>query len=128
MSPTTNLQSYLTQCCEKYDFLGCVIAGDDGLLLAASGESIDDEFTAHLPNWLASGNHICQLGNLGNMACCCVLPRNKAALMLAWSIENDTETPLYFAALTKSIPKQTVTTLNTISNQALHLLQPLEKQ
>ena len=118
MTQATNLQEYLTQCCKEYDFLGCVVADGDGLMLAMSGEDMRDEFIAHLSGWLSSGRKISELGGIGSMACCCVVPRNKAAVMLAWSIERDHGQTLYFAALTKKIPPKVVSVLDTIANQA----------
>lgn len=117
MTQATNLQEYLTQCCDEYDFLGCVVADGDGLMLAMSGEDMRDEFIAHLSSWLSSGKKISNLGGIGDMACCCVVPRNRTAIMLAWSIDRDHDQQLYFAALTKKIPKNVVSVLDSIANE-----------
>ncbi len=117
MTQATNLQEYLSQCCDEYDFLGCVVADGDGLMLAMSGEDMHDEFIAHLSGWLSSGRKISELGGMGDMACCCVVPRNKAAVMLAWSIDRDHGQHLYFAALTKKIPPKVVSALDTMAEQ-----------
>lgn len=117
MTQATNLQEYLSQCCDEYGFLGCVVADGDGLMLAMSGEDMHDEFIAHLSGWLSSGRKISELGGMGDMACCCVVPRNKAAVMLAWSIDRDHGQHLYFAALTKKIPPKVVSALDTMAEQ-----------
>ncbi len=118
MTQATNLQEYLYQCCDEYGFLGCVVADGDGLMLAMSGEDMRDEFIAHLSGWLSSGSKISELGGIGSMACCCVVPRTNTALMLAWSIERDNEQRIYFAALTKSIPARVVSALDAMAEQA----------
>ncbi|MDQ6954961.1 MAG: hypothetical protein Q9M20_05905 [Mariprofundaceae bacterium] len=117
MSEAQNLHEYLVHCCEEYDFMGCVVADGDGLMLAMSGENMHDEFIAHLSGWLSSGSNISELGGLGSMACCCMVPRNKNGVMLAWSIERDHEQHLYFAALTKRIPPKIVNALDTMAEQ-----------
>jgi len=122
MTQATNLQDYLSQCCDEYDFLGCVVADGDGLMLAMSGEDMKDEFIAHLSGWLSSGSKISELGGMGGMACCCIVPRNKAAVMLAWSIDRNPDQQIYFAALTKRIPPKVVSTLDNMANQVKKLV------
>ncbi len=126
MTQATNLQEYLSQCCDKYDFLGCVVADGDGLMLAMSGEDMRDEFIAHLSGWLSSGSKISELGGIGSMACCCVVPRNKTALMLAWGIERDHNQQLFFAALTKKIPPKVVASLDNIAEQVKKFVNPIK--
>jgi hypothetical protein len=68
MTQASSLQEYLAQCCDEYDFLGCVVADGDGLMLAMSGEDMRDEFIAHLSGWLSSGRKISELGGMGDHA------------------------------------------------------------
>ena len=117
MAQASNLQEYLHQCCDEYGFSGCVVADADGLMLAMSGEDMRDEFIAHLSGWLSAGSKISELGGIGSMSCCCVVPRTNTALMLAWSIERDNNQQIFFAALTKSIPSRVVGALDAMAEK-----------
>ncbi len=99
-----SLREYLRGCCERHGFVAMVVADAHGMTLAHEGESMGDAFVAHLPVWLESGDRVSKMGGLGGSLCCCVLPANRAALMLAWQASRENGEKLFFAVLTRQLP------------------------
>lgn len=117
------LKKFLQYSCHKNNFSSCVVVGQDGLALCTAGETMPDEFIAYLPDWLASGTKIGHYSGLGELACCCVVPKKASSLMLVWEIcWNDEH--LYFAILTPRLAADTVKTLTNIAERVRELLEP----
>ncbi len=117
-----SLTSYLEKCCDLYGFESCTVATGDGFLLASAGEDMGDEFIALLPKWLRLGQTIGETTAHGRMSCCCMVPENKTSLLLAWKVQDGEAGELFFAALTKRLPSNTVATLKKMSDDTLDLL------
>jgi len=116
------MEAYLQSCCEDHDWIGCVVVGADGLLLASVGHGLDDGCTALLPNWLAAGEGIAMKGDLNGMSCCCMMPKNQSAMILAWSVDVEGGEPLYFAIRTCHIPRKVVAVLEAIGKDVRQML------
>jgi len=118
------MEAYLQACCERYEWIGCVVVGADGLLLARVGHGLDDGCTALLPSWLAAGDGIAMQGDLDGMTCCCLMPKNQSAMILAWSVDVAGSTPLYFAVRTRHIPRKVVSVLQEVGVGVRNILYP----
>ncbi len=113
---------YLEKVCASFEFASCIVATGDGFLLACAGEDMGEEFIAHLPQWLRLGQAIGETTTQGGMSCCCMVPENKTALLLAWKIEDSEHGELFFAAFTQKIPTKAVAILRKISTNVIALL------
>ncbi|MDQ6994255.1 MAG: hypothetical protein Q9M18_01505 [Mariprofundaceae bacterium] len=118
------MKAYLQKCCDDHAWMGCVVVGGDGLLLASVGHSLDDGCTALLPNWLTAGEGIAMQGDLDGMSCCCIMPKNQSAMILASSVDIKDHDTLYFAIRTRHIPKQVMIVLEKIGTDIRNILYP----
>ncbi|MDQ6974153.1 MAG: hypothetical protein Q9M10_04660 [Mariprofundaceae bacterium] len=116
------MKAYLQKCCDDHGWMGCVVVGGDGLLLMSVGHGLDDGCTALLPSWLSAGEGIAMQGDLNGMSCCCMMPKNKSAMILAWSVDVTANETLYFAIRTRHIPKQVITVLEKIGKDIRSIL------
>jgi len=118
------LQKFLEYSCHKHHFSSCVVVAKDGLELCSAGENMPDTFIAFLPDWLESGSKIGKYSGLGELACCCVVPKKSSSLMLVWDISWNDE-HLFFAVLTPRLAADTVKTLANIAQRVRSLLEPV---
>lgn len=119
-----NMETYLQACCDTHDWIGFVVVGEDGLLLARVGHGLDDGCTALLPRWLEEADNIATQGDLDGISCCCMMPKNMSAMILTWRIHVENEGALYFAIRTRKVPRQVVRVLKDIGNDVQHMLFP----
>ncbi|MBL1352186.1 MAG: hypothetical protein COA61_002440 [Zetaproteobacteria bacterium] len=118
------MEAYLKNCCDTHQWMGCVVVGGDGLLLASVGHGLDDGCTALLPDWLSAGEGIAMQGDLNGMTCCCMMPKNQSAMILAWSVNVKQAGTLYFAIRTRHIPRSVISVLEGIGKDVRQMLYP----
>jgi len=118
------MEAYLQACCDTHDWIGFVVVGEDGLLLARVGHGLDDGCTALLPRWLEDADNIAMKGDLDGISCCCMMPKNMSALILTWRMNMKNGDVLYFAIRTRKVPRQVVDVLKGIGNDVQQMLYP----